>query len=116
MVTTFKIVNNDLIGKMWTICHKIPKKYPSDLLDTNEMILERRISKTKLFYDDIWVDHTDILTLKSTSPQQLQGQRGPSIFRISVPASSLITNLVEDGDDDESDDEGDDDLGMKSHR
>ena len=67
-------------------------------------------------YDDIWVDHADILTLKSTSPQQLQGQRGPSIFRISVPASSLITNLVEDGDDDDSDDEGDDDLGMKSHR
>ena len=85
-------------------------------MDTNEMILERRICKTKLFYDDIWVDHTDILTLKSTSPQQLQGQRGPSIFRISVPASSLITNLVEDGDDDDSDDEGDDDLGMKSHR
>ena len=54
----------------------------------------------------------NILTLKSTSPQQLQGQRGPSIFRISVPASSLITNLVEDGDDDHSDD----DLGMKSQK
>ena len=34
------------------------------------------------------------LTLKSTSPQQLHGQRGPSIFRISEPASSLITNLM----------------------
>ena len=109
-------------SKQWSNRQKVDylskkfKKYPSELLDTNEMILERRICKTKLFYDDIWVDHTDILTLKSTSPQQLQGQRGPSIFRISVPASSLITNLVEDGDDDDSDDEGDDDLGMKSHR
>ena len=41
---------------------KNSKKYPSELLDTNEMILERRICKTKLFYiyDDIWVDHAAI--------------------------------------------------------
>ena len=25
MVTTFKIEDNDLTGKMWTICQKIPK-------------------------------------------------------------------------------------------
>ena len=61
MVTTFKIVNNDLIGKMCTICQKIPKDiHLTYWIPMRWYLKGGSVRPNFSTYDDIWVDHAAI--------------------------------------------------------